>query len=114
MKTILSIRAIVFCCLWTSLIALAQAQKWEKLNQQGMEAYNAGDYKEAIRLFEKALKQAEKEFGKNHENYATACNNLADLYYAQGRYSGARPLYTIFPNLRSPTCSIIAPPAIPY
>ncbi|GIV44168.1 MAG: hypothetical protein KatS3mg035_1291 [Bacteroidia bacterium] len=53
------------------------AQSWEELNGQGMQAYQAGDYGKAIMYFEKAFKQAEKEFGKNHENYATSCNNLA-------------------------------------
>ncbi|GIV43620.1 MAG: hypothetical protein KatS3mg035_0743 [Bacteroidia bacterium] len=69
------------------------AQSWKELNEQGEKAYEAGDYSKAIMYFEKALKQAEKEFGKNHENYATACNNLAKLYEAQGKYSEAEPLY---------------------
>ncbi|NEQ87226.1 MAG: tetratricopeptide repeat protein [Moorea sp. SIO2I5] len=31
--------------------------------------------------------------GENHPDVATSLNNLAGLYYNQGRYSEAEPLY---------------------
>ncbi len=37
-------------------------------------------------------KEAE-EFGERDPRYATTLNNLAFLYYAQGRYVEAEPLY---------------------
>ena len=84
-KKILFFIFLNFHCLYS--------QTWQKLNEKGVQAYQAGSYKEAISYFEKALKQAEKEFGKNHENYATSCNNLASSYDEQGRYAEAEPLY---------------------
>jgi tetratricopeptide (TPR) repeat protein len=81
--------SLFFCFFSLNLFA----QSWQELNEKGMQAYQAGNYKEAISYFEKALKQAEKKFGKNHENYATSCNNLAWLYDEQGRYAEAEPLY---------------------
>ncbi|MCK6618569.1 MAG: tetratricopeptide repeat protein, partial [Cyclobacteriaceae bacterium] len=67
--------------------------EWVKLNQQGLELYEEGRYNEAIQVFEKALQQAEKEFGREHPDYATSCNNLALLYAEQGRYNEAELLY---------------------
>ncbi|MBC8110263.1 MAG: tetratricopeptide repeat protein, partial [Verrucomicrobia bacterium] len=66
---------------------------WEKLNKQGMALYQAGKYAEAIQIFEKAKVQAEREFGKEHADYATSLNNLAGLYDNQGNYAKAEPLY---------------------
>ncbi|MCS6984787.1 MAG: tetratricopeptide repeat protein, partial [Leptospiraceae bacterium] len=76
-----------------NLSTTEEESEWKKLNKQGMELYETGKYAEATKVFEQALKQAEKEFGKNHANYATSCNNLASLYDDQGRYAEAEPLY---------------------
>ena len=84
-KKILFFIFLNFHCLYS--------QTLQELTEKGEQAYQAGNYKEAISYLEKALKQAEKEFGKNHENYATSCNNLAELYREQGRYAEAEPLY---------------------
>ena len=69
------------------------SQTWQELTEKGVQAYQAGNYKEAISYLEKALKQVEKEFGKNNEDYATFCLILASLYKSQGRYAEAEPLY---------------------
>jgi CHAT domain-containing protein len=71
---------------------LLKAQDLETLNRQGIKLYQEGKYAEAIVVFEKAKTQAEKEFGKEHPDYATSCNNLAELYRKQGLYSKAEPL----------------------
>ena len=36
---------------------------------------------------------AEKSYGPEHPNIARHLNNLAELYYNQGRYAEAEPLY---------------------
>jgi len=69
------------------------AQTLEKLNEEYIKAYQAGDYKNAIVYAEKARKQAETELGKEHPEYVIPCNDLAFLYYSQGRYAEAEPLY---------------------
>jgi CHAT domain-containing protein/F0F1-type ATP synthase beta subunit len=79
---------------------LLKAQNWETLTKQGIKLYQEGKYAEATAIFEKAKTQAEKEFGKEHPDYATSCNNLAVLYDKQGLYSKAEPLYVEAKNIR--------------
>ena len=40
-----------------------------------------------------ALATFEKALGPEHPDVATSLNNLASLYYAQGKYAEAEPLY---------------------
>jgi len=75
------------------LNSISFAQTWEELNNKVIEYYQKGDYKTAIIWAEKAVKQADIEFGIKHKNYATSLNNLAELYKNMGRYSEAEPLY---------------------
>jgi tetratricopeptide (TPR) repeat protein len=39
------------------------------------------------------LEIREKLLGKEHPDVATSLNNLASLYYSQGKYAEAEPLY---------------------
>jgi len=74
-------------------ISSVLSQSWEDLNGEGIDYYNSGDYKNALIYWEKGVTQAEKEFGKNHEYYATSLNNLALLYKSMGKYDKSEPLY---------------------
>ena len=65
---------------------------WREYNTAGIEAYQRGDYVDAERLLSAALEEAE-EFGVEDLRFATSLNNLALLYYTQGRYAEAEPLY---------------------
>ncbi len=94
---------IFFLVLCFGLGLYGYAQSWEELNKKGNELYQAGKYDEALPILEKARRKAEKKFGKKHENYATACNNLAFLYYKQGRYAEAEPLYKEAKDIREKT-----------
>jgi len=58
----------------------------------GEQAYKAGEYAKAEKLFESALKEAEG-FGPNDRRLATSLNNLALLHKARGKYDQAEPLY---------------------
>ena len=58
----------------------------------GATASQRGQYEEALRRLELALKEAEA-FGEQDPRYATTLNNLASVYEAQGRYAQAEPLY---------------------
>ena len=40
-----------------------------------------------------ALELRKRLLGDEHPDVATSLNNLASLYYSQGRYSEAEPLY---------------------
>ena len=59
------------------LIGKMQGQSWKELNAEGNKLLEVGKYAEATTIFEKAKTQAEKEFGKEHKDYAMSCNNLA-------------------------------------
>ena len=81
---------IIFFFLFS--ISSVLSQSWKELNREGIEYYNKGDYKNAFIFFGKGVTQAEKEFGKKHENYATSLNNLALLYNDMVQYEKAEPL----------------------
>ncbi|MEH2020559.1 tetratricopeptide repeat protein, partial [Nostoc sp.] len=50
-------------------------------------------YEQVLPWYEKSLSAARERFGDEYPNVATSLNNLALLYYSQGRYSDAEPLY---------------------
>ena len=50
-------------------------------------------YREAIPLPLDVLKQGERRLGSEYLDVASSLDNLAFLYYSQGRYSEAEPLY---------------------
>ncbi|HAS42540.1 MAG TPA: hypothetical protein DCS93_18820, partial [Microscillaceae bacterium] len=68
------------------------ANTWENLNKKGVIAHQTGKYTQARDILEKAKSQAIKEFGIGKPEYATACNNLAGLYYEFGLYKKSEPL----------------------
>ena len=45
-----------------------------------------------VSFWRNALELGEREFGPDHPTTATLLNNLATLYYAQGRYEAVEPL----------------------
>ena len=51
------------------------------------------DYEKAIIYYQKALRIGEKTIGKEHPDYAIHLNNLASVYYLQGRYDEAIEKY---------------------
>ncbi|MCS6969338.1 MAG: tetratricopeptide repeat protein, partial [Bernardetiaceae bacterium] len=71
----------------------SQPAGYEELNAQVIELYREGNIEEAIPIAEATIIAAEKEFGKQHSNYASAVNNLALLYEKIGDYARAEPLY---------------------
>jgi tetratricopeptide (TPR) repeat protein len=50
-------------------------------------------YSEAEPMYRRALDILEKSLGIDHPNVATSLNNLAHLYYTQGKYAEAEPMY---------------------
>ena len=45
------------------------------------------------KLYQQALALWQELLGDRHPSVATSLNNLAVLYYSQGRYEAAEPLY---------------------
>ncbi len=86
--------SLVLAVLWlwpTGLFAQSEASMEAYL--QGRNLYQAGRYEEAVPHWQKALELSEREFGPDHPNVAIDLNNLAALYYVQGRYAEAEPLH---------------------
>jgi esterase/lipase superfamily enzyme/Tfp pilus assembly protein PilF len=65
----------------------------DALNRQVVQLYQAGNYAEAERNAERAVRLAEGKFGPDHPNVGVALNNLGQLYRAEGRYSEAEPFF---------------------
>ena len=59
--------------------------EWDTLNEEVIRLYQAGDYKRATVIAEKAL-------GPDHPDVATSLENLASLYRATNRPELAKPL----------------------
>ena len=62
-------------------------------NQAGSALHDAGKYRQAEPLFQRALKIREKVLGAEHPDVASSLNNLALLYKTQGLYEKAEPLF---------------------
>lgn len=54
-----------------------------------------GDYAQAVIVSQQILQIYEKELGSEHRLTATPLNNLAGLYYSQGRYREAEPSISV-------------------
>jgi hypothetical protein len=68
--------------------AHAQAEDDLKaLNRQAAQLYAQGRYAEGTEVAQQALTLAERVLGKEHRGTLAIINNLATLYYAQGRYA---------------------------
>jgi len=69
------------------------SQTFIELNEEFIELYQKGNFKEAVIVGEKAIIQCKKEYGEKHENYAIALQNLADGYFALNNKEKALPNY---------------------
>ncbi len=69
-----------------------QDRAWQSYIDAAVEAYVEGDYAEARKQFEAAVKTAEA-FEPEDTRLATSLNGLAETYRAQGRTAEAEPLH---------------------
>ena len=67
---------------------------WEKLIDDGVIAYKAGNYDEAIAITKKASEIIASELGKDDPAYSTALSNLGTIYKKKGLLSEAEEMYT--------------------
>ena len=65
----------------------------EALSRQVEQLYQVGMYFEATEIAKQALGVAVKKFGPEHTVVAKSLNNLATLYFVQGRDADAEPLF---------------------
>src|SRR5262249_12248641 len=71
----------------------AQQSDPQAIYKRFQEYYQAGNYAAAAVEAQKLEAEVKGRFGTNHTNYATALNNLARVYWRQGKYSEAEGLY---------------------
>jgi CHAT domain-containing protein/Flp pilus assembly protein TadD len=64
-----------------------------RLNDQGIELYQAGRYEESAPLLQEVLALRREQLGDRHPDVTISLNNLALLYRAQGRFEEAESLY---------------------
>jgi ankyrin repeat protein/tetratricopeptide (TPR) repeat protein len=86
------ILAGVMCLLLWPARAPAQQADWEGYMHAGITAYQQGNYPEAVKQIEAALRLAEA-FGPNDRRLDRTLSFLARLYHDQGRYGNAEVLY---------------------
>ena len=91
MKSRLLLLLLLPMWLWPALV-IANEARWEQHMRAGVAAYQGGDYEEAVKQTEAALKEAE-DFGEQDPRFADTLQGLATLYCRQGRYKEAEPLY---------------------
>jgi tetratricopeptide (TPR) repeat protein len=66
---------------------------WEDLSNQAFTLYQQGQFPEAAKRLQEALKAAEFALGPDHLDVATILTNLAGLSEAQGKYADAEQVY---------------------
>jgi tetratricopeptide (TPR) repeat protein/nucleoside phosphorylase len=81
------------CSALTENYLLSIIEAADLLNRAGLYVVNHALYSIAEQLYQRALTLREQLLGADHLNTATSLNNLAGLYYEQGRYAQAEPLY---------------------
>ena len=64
-------------------------KRWNILNSRIVAFYQQGWYSVAAALAEETVEFAEKAFGSDHPNVAESLNNLALIYYTQGKETEA-------------------------
>ena len=70
----------------------AQA-KLSSLNQQVVELYQTGKFREAIPVAQEGLELSEKTYGADHLITGTWMRSLGELYFRTGNYAKAEPLF---------------------
>ncbi len=75
-----------------SLLVACQEQTWESTMAAGQQAVQQGNYAEAERAFQAAVRKAE-EFGLEDRRVAVSLSQLAQVYAGQGKHTEAEPVY---------------------
>ncbi|HEV3256957.1 MAG TPA: tetratricopeptide repeat protein, partial [Gemmataceae bacterium] len=94
MKSRASVSRVAELGSFFALAALAfqpYAASWQNYTDLGQKALREGHYRDAESLFRSALQEA-SGFDAHDSRLATSFDNLAWLYYKEGKYAEALPL----------------------
>ncbi|MGA2298605.1 MAG: CHAT domain-containing tetratricopeptide repeat protein, partial [FCB group bacterium] len=72
-----------------STFYISKAQTWQQMMDSTTYYQEKNDFQTAMLWAQKALPQAEKEFGKNDTNYAGTLGSIAILYFYSGKIDSA-------------------------
>ena len=82
-----------------------EGEDWEKMINDGIEAYQLGDYDKAIRYTKQASEVIARELGESDPAYSTVLNNLGAIYKKKGQLGAAELMYkkalTVIENSKS-------------
>ena len=109
MKIILTSWLAFMFAFGTGAATHAQGIEWETLNAEVEQLYGQHQYDRAIVVAKKALAVAEQDGGADSRSAATSLYRLAELYYAQGQYAHAEPLYKRAVAIREKALSLDHP-----
>jgi tetratricopeptide (TPR) repeat protein len=79
---------------------LRSTKVWEDLSNEAFTLYKQGQFPEATKRLQEALKASEDALGPEHLDVATILSNLAGLSEAQGNYADAEPYYIRLLNIK--------------
>jgi len=88
------------CAIWIEQDQIFTIDAARLLNQTGYYLDGRGRYQEAVPFCQRSLAICERELGPMHSLTATSLHNLAVLYYAQGKYREAEPLFKRVVDIR--------------
>src|SRR5690348_16809026 len=72
--------------------SFAQESEAATLHAKILELERVGKFSEAIPFAQRLLRMGEEAVGPDHRAISALLNNLAALFYKQGRYTDAEPL----------------------
>jgi CHAT domain-containing protein/tetratricopeptide (TPR) repeat protein len=88
---------LILLLIWNVLLqspAAAQSNSdLAAMSRQARDFVRSGNYTQAVAVAQRAIAQAERQFGPNHLQVAGPLNDLAIAYNALGRHAEAEPLY---------------------
>jgi len=96
---------MVMLAVFSVSAAETQCATLKELNDRVVTLYQQGQYSEATKAAEEALRVAIETLGSDHPQLAAFLNNLAILYQAQGKCSEALPLYERILTINEKTMS---------
>jgi CHAT domain-containing protein/Tfp pilus assembly protein PilF len=80
---------IFICILFVIVLNISHAQSWQALMDSTNFYQEKQDFETALQWAEKALLQAEKEFGKIDTNYASTLGSVSEIFYYLGNLDSA-------------------------
>ncbi len=83
---------IIYFIAWFAPLC-AFSQGWQTLYGQGKDLLEKKEYRQAARVLQKAIYEANSQFGENHENYRNTANLLAKAYYEDKNFENSSQFY---------------------